>query len=113
MKKKKNKKRKLDEEALLAETVLDENFNPDEKVKKKKKKNKDEDDIPLPPRSKFWELTNNLKSILSDLNVIEKQVTAIEMKFNPKPTPRPPPPKRPVSQKPSPTRNYFPPGVNQ
>ena len=34
------------------------------------------------------------------------------MRFNPKPTPRPPP-KRPVSQKPSPTRNYFPPGVNQ
>merc|ERR1719445_1591230 len=37
-----NKKRKLDEEALLAETVLDENFNPDvQKVKKKDKENKE------------------------------------------------------------------------
>jgi len=41
VKKKKNKKRKLEQEVLVQETVLDENFNPDEKVKKKKKKNKE------------------------------------------------------------------------
>jgi len=46
VKKKKNKKRKLDEEALLAETVLDENFNPDvQKVKKKKKKDKENKEV--------------------------------------------------------------------
>ena len=43
VKKKKNKKRKLEaEQTLVKETVLDENFNPDDKPsKKKKKKNKE------------------------------------------------------------------------
>ena len=39
--KKKNKKRKLKNEAPAAENALDENFNPDVKQKKKKKKNKE------------------------------------------------------------------------
>merc|ERR1712235_88128 len=47
IKKKKNKKRKLDQEVLVQETVLDENFNPDEKVKKKKKKNKENKPVEL------------------------------------------------------------------
>ena len=52
-----------------------------------------------------------MRSILMDMNNVEKKVDEIEMRFNPKPYVAPPsPPKRPVSQRPSPTRNYFPPG---
>lgn len=44
-----------------------------------------------------------------DLDVVGRKVNEIEMRFNPKPIVIPPP-KRPTSQRPSPTRNYFPPG---
>ena len=71
------------------------------------------DDMPdafKPKVSVYYELQNIMRSILMDLNGVEKQVNMIEMRFNPKPLPVPEPPKRAVSQKPSPTRNYFPPG---
>ena len=47
IKKKKNKKRKLEQESetLVKETVLDENLNPDNKIKKKKKKNKENKEV--------------------------------------------------------------------
>jgi len=47
IKKKKNKKRKLEQESetTVKETVLDENLNPDNKIKKKKKKNKENKEI--------------------------------------------------------------------
>ena len=47
IKKKKIKKRKLEQESetTVKETVLDENLNPDEKIKKKKKKNKENKEV--------------------------------------------------------------------
>ena len=67
----------------------------------------DMEDAFKPKVSLFYELQSVMKSILMDLNAVDNQVKMIEMRFNP---PKPIPVKRPVSQRPSPTRNYFPPG---
>ena len=80
---------------------------------KKKKKKKGDDADNKPKMSLFFELQQVMRSILMDLNTVDKNVSQLEMRFNHskriKPTPRPPPvPKRPISQ--SPTRHYNPPG---
>ena len=55
-----------------------------------------------------------MRMILLDLDHVDKKVTDIEMRFNPKPhTPQPQPVQIQIQQSPrppSPTRNYFPPG---
>ena len=85
--------------------------------KKKKRQNvidEDETMVYKPKLSVFFELQNVMKSILYDMEIVDKKVTEIEMRFNPKPIVviRPPsPPRRAVSQDPpESTRNYFPPG---
>lgn len=66
----------------------------------------DIEEVAKPKMSLFFELQSVMRSILLDLDVVERTVTNLEMRFNPKPYVMP---KRPSSQKPSPTRNYFPP----
>lgn len=71
-----------------------------------------ETSVGKPSLGLYYELTNVLRNIIFDMGAVDKKVTELEMRWNPKPyvPPSPSPMKRSHSQKASPTRNYYPPG---
>ena len=48
------------------------------------------DDVIMPKLGVFFELQNIMRSILSDINGVERKTKELEMRFNPKPIVMPP-----------------------
>ena len=53
------------------------------------------DDMPKTKLGVFFELQSIMRSILTDINGIERQTKELEMRYNPKPFVPTPPPQKP------------------